>query len=145
MSDAQSEVKSPAVCFAAGVPSSQRRDLMLIQITEYLSIDLSTEKWMCHRCGHDLGSAHECYKKGCRVRVRDPREVHQPLGSDKDFNFSFDPDWMMLLEYYCPQCATLVEAEYLPPGHPLTWDIQMDLEALRRKYGVGAAAGNADP
>jgi acetone carboxylase gamma subunit len=118
---------------------------MLIQVTEYLAIDLATEKWLCHRCGHDLGPAHECYKKGCLVRARDPREIHQPLGSDKEFNFSFDPDWMMLLEFYCPQCATLVETEYLPPGHPLTWDIQIDLEALRQKYGDQAAARNSGP
>ena len=45
---------------------------------------------------------------------------------------------MMLVEFYCPQCATLVETEYLPPGHPLTWDIQIDLDALKRKYGVAA-------
>lgn len=53
------------------------------------------------------------------VRSRDPREIHQPLGSDKEFNFSFDPDWMLLLEFYCAQCTTLVETEYLPPGPPL--------------------------
>ena len=116
---------------------------MLIQMTEYLAIDLATERWRCHRCGHDLCSAHESYKTGCLVRARDPREVHFPLGPDKEFNFSFDPDWMMLLEFYCPQCATLVETEYLPPGHPLTWDIQVDLEALRRKYGMEAPAARS--
>jgi acetone carboxylase gamma subunit len=145
MSDARSEVKSPAVRLDAGVPSRQRQASMLIQVTEYLSIDLTAEKWVCHRCGHDLGSAHECYKKGCLVRARDPREIHQPLGPDKEFNFSFDPDWMMLLEFYCPQCATLVETEYLPPGHPLTWDIQIDLEALRQKFADNSAAGDTDP
>jgi acetone carboxylase gamma subunit len=108
---------------------------MLIQITEYLGIDLSTERWMCHRCGHDLGSAHACYKRGCLVRARDPREMHAPLGTDPEFNFSFDPRWMRLIEFYCPGCATLVETEYLPPGHPLTWDIQIDLAALKRKHG----------
>jgi acetone carboxylase gamma subunit len=40
-----------------------------------------------------------------------------------------------LIEFYCPGCATLVEIEYLPPGHPLTWDIQIDLAALKRKHG----------
>ncbi len=44
---------------------------------------------------------------------------------------------MQLLEYYCPGCGVLVEVEYLPPGHPLTWDIQLDLEALRKKCEDG--------
>src|SRR3954462_11399184 len=117
---------------------------MLIQITEYLGIDIVTERWMCHRCGHDLGSAHECYKIGCLCRARDPREIHFPLGPDTEFNFSFDPKWMQVIEYYCPGCATLVEAEYLPPGHPLTWDIQVDLEALRQKH-LGKDEPPAEP
>ena len=107
---------------------------MLIQMTEYLAIDLATERWVCYRCGHNLCSAHECYKKGCVVRARDPREIHFPLGPSKEFNFSFDPEWIVLIEFYCPQCATLVETEYLPPGHPLTWDMQIDIKALRRKH-----------
>jgi len=109
---------------------------MLIQITEYLGIDIATERWMCHRCGHDLGSAHDCYKQGCLVRARDPREIHFPLGPNPEFNFSCDPRWMQIIEYYCPGCATLVETEYLPPGHPITWDIQIDIAALRRKHGL---------
>jgi acetone carboxylase, gamma subunit len=62
------------------------------------------------------------------------------LGPSKEFNFSFDPEWIELIEFYCPQCATLVETEYLPPGHPLTWDIQIDIEALRRKYNFKSDA-----
>ena len=46
----------------------------------------------------DLGYAHECYKIGCLCRARAPREVHFPLGPDKEFNFSFDPKWMQLIE-----------------------------------------------
>jgi acetone carboxylase, gamma subunit len=113
---------------------------VLIQMTEYLAIDLATERWVCYRCGHSLCSAHECYKKGCLVRARDPREIHFPLGPSKDFNFSFDPEWIALIEFYCPQCATLMETEYLPPGHPLTWDMQIDIKALRRKHNFNPPA-----
>ena len=109
---------------------------MLVRITEYLDIDLESERWCCNRCGHDLGEARESYKKGCLVRERDPREVHFPIGPSKEFNFSFDPDWMRIVEFYCPGCAIMVENEYLPPGHPLTWDIQLDIDKLREKYGV---------
>ena len=56
------------------------------------------------------------------------------VGTNKDFNFSFDPEWIRIVEFYCPSCAVMVENEYLPPGHPLTWDIDLDLDALKRKY-----------
>jgi acetophenone carboxylase len=29
----------------------------------------------------------------------------------------------------------MVENEYLPPGHPLTWDIEIDIAELKRKKG----------
>ena len=111
---------------------------MRVQITEYLDIDLDSEMWRCNRCGHVLGSARRSYKEGCLVCERDPHEIHAPVGSNKDFNFSFDPEWIRIVEFYCPNCAVMVENEYLPPGHPLTWDIDLDLEALKRKY-QGAA------
>ena len=110
-----------------------------IQITEYLDIDLERERWRCNRCEHDLGDAREPYKKGCLIRERDPREVHFPVGPNKEFNFSFDPEWMRLIEFYCPGCAVMVEVEYLPPGHPLTWDIQLDIDALKKKHGIKGA------
>jgi acetophenone carboxylase len=109
---------------------------MLVRITEYLDIELETERWRCNRCGHDMGDARDSYKKGCLVRDRDPREIHFPIGPSKEFNFSFDPDWMRIVEFYCPGCAVMVENEYLPPGHPLTWDIQLDIDKLKEKHGV---------
>jgi acetone carboxylase gamma subunit len=112
---------------------------VLLRITEYLDIDIPSERWRCHRCSQDLGSARAPDKCGCLVNARDPREIHFPMGPDPEFNFSFDPGWMMLIEFYCPRCATLIEAEYLPPGHPLTWDIQLDIDALRQRYGVAEA------
>ena len=50
-----------------------------IQITEYLDIDLETEQWCCNRCGRELISARDNYKKGCLVAERDPREIHAPV------------------------------------------------------------------
>ena len=41
-----------------------------------------------------------------------------------------DPAWCRILEYYCPGCGTLIEAEYLPPGHPPLHDIELDIDAL---------------
>jgi acetone carboxylase gamma subunit len=107
-----------------------------IRITEYLDLDIDQEKWMCNRCGHVLGSARENYKKGCLLHDRDPREVHPALVA-ATFNFSPDPSWVRIVECYCPGCGTQIETEYLPPGHPLTHDIEIDLDRLKERLTAG--------
>lgn len=110
---------------------------MLVTITEYLGLDLSEERWKCNRCGADLGPAEEPYKKGCLIRDRNPHDVHFPIGPNKEYNFAFDPEWVRIVEFYCPGCGTMLENEYLPPGHPLTWDIEVDLQQLKEKHLQG--------
>jgi len=107
---------------------------MRIQITEYLDIDLERELWCCNRCGADIISAREPYKRGCLLYERDPREIHPTISNHPQFNYSFDPDWVRIIEFYCPACGVMVENEYLPPGRPLTNDIELDIDALKRKY-----------
>jgi acetophenone carboxylase len=102
------------------------------RITEYLDVDLSVERWTCNRCGHELGDARDSYKKGCLIAARDPREVHQPV-VEGDYGFAPDPQWCRIVEFYCPGCATLLECEYLPAGHPLTHDIELDVDALKAR------------
>ena len=104
-----------------------------VRITEYLDIDLETEKWCCNRCGHELTSAADNYKKGCLLYERDPRTVYQPL-LEGPYTFAPDPEWVSIVEFYCPECSTMIENEFLPPGHPITYDIQLDLQKLKGKY-----------
>ncbi|MDB6100235.1 MAG: acetone carboxylase subunit gamma [Gammaproteobacteria bacterium] len=109
---------------------------MKVQITEYLRIDLETERWECRRCGRNLGKARETYKHGLLVYDRDPREIHKPLLDPARYSrtYSPDPTWCRILEYYCPQCGTMVEVEYLPPGHPPLHDIELDIDALKLQW-----------
>lgn len=100
-----------------------------IRVTEYLEIDPETATWHCERCEHAIGPARENYKRGLLLHDRDPREIHPPR-FDRAHDFAPDPAWCRIVEYYCPGCATQVETEYLPPGHPLTYDIQIDVDAL---------------
>ena len=100
------------------------------RVTEYLAIDLDGERWKCTRCAADLGPARSNYKEGCLVAERDPTEVHPPR-VDGPYTFAPDPAWCSLLEFYCPGCLVLVEVEYLPPGHPVTHDIEIDIDALK--------------
>jgi acetone carboxylase gamma subunit len=110
------------------------------RITEYLDLDLEREQWVCNRCETALADARKSYKTGLLVHERDPREIHRPLIDEKQYAYTFapDPSWCRILEYYCPQCGTQVETEYLVPGHPITHDIELDLgwfkaRAARRK------------
>ena len=103
-----------------------------LRITEYLNLDLDLEQWLCNRCGHVLGSARENYKKGCLLYDRDPRDVHPPLLSG-EYSFAPDSNWVRIVEYYCPSCGAQMETEYLPPGHPIIHDIEIDLEKLKER------------
>ena len=107
-----------------------------IRITEYVDLDLDTETWFCNRCGRLLGPARENYKKGCLLYARDPREVHNPI-LDGKYTFSPDPDWIRIVEFCCPGCGTQVDTEYLPPGHPITWDIEIDIYSLKARLASG--------
>ncbi len=105
-------------------------------VTEYIELDLDEGHWHCISCGQALIDAQENYKKGCRVYIRDPREIHNPV-FEAEYNFAPDPDWVGIIEFYCPGCGVQVETEYLPLGHPVTHDIEIDVEGLKGRIERG--------
>lgn len=107
-----------------------------IRFTESVDLDLDNECWSCNRCRRTLGSARDTYKRGCLVYERNPTEIHPPL-IEGEYTFSPDPDWVSILEFYCPQCGVQIETEYLPPGHPITVDIEVDLDRLKQRFESG--------
>ena len=58
-----------------------------------------------------VGDYVDNYKKGLLVYDRDPREIHRPLLDTRLYErtYSPDPSWCRILEYYCPECGTMVE------------------------------------
>jgi len=104
------------------------------QITEYLDIDLEKELWCCNRCGHEIISARENYKKGCSIYIRKDLMTIYNSPLKGPFSFAPDPTWAMLVEFYCPACGTMFENEMLPPGHPVTHDIELDIDKLKEKH-----------
>jgi len=110
-----------------------------LTITEYLDLDLDEAKWYCSTCGHALIDVEENYKKGCLVYNRDPREIHNAVFAG-EYNFAPDPNWVRILEFYCPRCGVQIETEYLPPGHPITHDIAIDVVALKARIESGELA-----
>ena len=105
-----------------------------VQITEYLNVDLENEMWCCHKCGTELVSAKDNYKKGCLVYERDPRTIYRPIIEEGPWSFSPPADWVALVEFYCPGCGIMIENELLPLGHPITHDIELDLDKLKQKH-----------
>jgi acetone carboxylase gamma subunit len=55
---------------------------------------------------------------------------------DGEFTFAPDPVWIRIVEFYCPRCGTMIENEFLPPGHPLTHDIELDVDALKKRHNI---------
>jgi acetone carboxylase gamma subunit len=109
---------------------------MKVLVTENLRIDLDTERWECRHCAGDLWPARDNYKRGLLVYNRDPREIHRPLLDPARYELTFSPhpDWCRILEYYCPHCGSMIETEYLPPGHPPVRDIEFDIDALKEQW-----------
>ena len=109
---------------------------MKVLITENLRIDLDSEQWECRACSAQIMPARENYKRGLLVHNRDPREIQKPLLDPEKYEFTYSPNpqWCRILEYYCPKCGTMIETEYLPPGHPPVRDIELDIDALKAQW-----------
>jgi len=108
-----------------------------VRITEYLDIDLRKEMWCCNRCGSEIVSAREPYIKGCLVYERPGSEVYGPpieVAEGQCVSYAPDPSFMRIIEVYCPACGVMIEVQYLPPGHPITFDIQLDIDKLKERY-----------
>lgn len=112
-----------------------------LHVGEYLDADLDSERWHCHDCGHDFGALRENYKLGLLVGERDPREIHPPV-IEGEHTFAPNGEWIRIIEFYCPGCGRQVESEYLPPGHPLTQDIDLDVDGIRTRLAEGAVRIN---
>jgi acetone carboxylase gamma subunit len=111
---------------------------MKVLMTEYLRIDLEKEQWECRVCNHVVGPANKSYKEGMLVHNRNPQEIHPPIIDPEKYRFTFspDPDWVRILEFYCPSCGTMVENEYAIPGHPPLYDMEVDLPALKAQWAT---------
>lgn len=108
-----------------------------IKITEYLDLDPESETWCCDRCGGELAPAREHYLKGCLVYDRPAGDIYGAsieLAPGELVRYAPDPGFNRILEFYCPHCATMLEVQYLPPGHPIPRDIELNLDGLKAKY-----------
>ena len=82
-------------------------------------------------CGHEFGDYQKNWKMEARVFVRDSdetlREIYPAM-------MHSDPEWMILREFYCPGCYSLLETEMAPPGYPILCDFQPDLDTFYAEW-----------
>jgi len=95
-------------------------------LAEYLYIVLKKGQMITKcSCGYEFGDYKENWKLNALVYERNPRdgEIYAgPRGGN--------PNWMILREFYCPGCGTQLEVEALPPGFPVLFDAQLDIEGF---------------
>jgi acetone carboxylase gamma subunit len=108
-----------------------------MRITQTLEIDLEKEMWCCSHCHTEIHPARENYLKGCLVYERPAEEIYGPgipIKQDSAaISYAPDPDFMRVIEFYCPECSTIISTQYLPPGHPIVTDLELDIDNLKER------------
>jgi len=82
-------------------------------------------------CGHEFGDYKKNWKLAANIFVRDSEEKITEIYPKA---MSIDPEWMEIREYYCPNCFALLEVEALPPGYPIIFDFQPDIDAFYESW-----------
>jgi acetone carboxylase gamma subunit len=91
------------------------------------------------QCGHSFGDYRVNWKLSALVFVRDSKELIDEIYPNM---MGCDPNWMEMREFYCPGCQLQLEVEAVPPGYPIVFDFEPDLEAFYEEWlgrPVGAA------
>jgi acetone carboxylase, gamma subunit len=78
-------------------------------------------------CGHEFGDYRHNWKLSALVHVRDTEEK---INEIYPALMGCHPDWMHLREYICPGCGTLLEVEAVPPGYPVVFDFEPDIDGF---------------
>jgi acetone carboxylase gamma subunit len=82
-------------------------------------------------CGYEFGDYKKNWKLGANIFIRDTKEKMTEIYPEM---LAAETDWMELREYYCPGCFTLLEVEALPPGYPIVFDFQPDIDAFYESW-----------
>ena len=68
-------------------------------------------------CGRDFCEYHTNWKEHALVYERDPQD-----GAIYDRASAPTAEWMVLREFYCPGCGTLLDTEGVPRGYPFIFN-----------------------
>ncbi|MCL6477931.1 MAG: hypothetical protein K6T65_05895 [Peptococcaceae bacterium] len=82
-------------------------------------------------CGHEFCEYTTNWKLHALVYVRDTEEK---LMEVYPRFLACDPEWMILREFYCPDCLIQLEVEAVPPGYPFLFDFQPDIDTFYEQW-----------
>jgi acetone carboxylase gamma subunit len=82
-------------------------------------------------CGHDFGDYRVNWKLSALIFVRNTQDLIDELYPSM---MGCDPDWMELREFYCPSCRRQLDVEAVPPGYPIVFDFEPDLDAFYAQW-----------
>ena len=82
--------------------------------------------WACSACGEHLGPATESFKRRARYRQRPPQTVDERLYPDPT---EFSATQLLLRQYACPGCATLLAQEFCLADDEPWHDFRIELDA----------------
>jgi len=107
---------------------------VLLPLAEHLYVvQKGAQRLVRCDCGCEFGDYRENWKTKARVFVRNSeallREIYPQM-------MHCDPEWMELREFYCPECFTLLEVEAVPPGYPVLFDFQPDIDGFYEWLGL---------
>jgi len=104
------------------------KERILLPLAEHLFIvEKNSQRIVKSFCGHEFGDYLENWKEKALVYVRDTRKSMNEIFPGPR---ACDVKKMNLREFYCPGCGELLEVEAVPPGYPILFDFQPDLDAL---------------
>jgi len=95
----------------------------LFALTPYVDVvedEKGRKVQVCSKCGHGYCETHDNFKLSCLVYERVPDDYHPG-------KLSWDKEWCVLREFYCPSCGTQVEVEGVPPGTPILWNYELKI------------------
>ncbi|MEE8318815.1 MAG: acetone carboxylase subunit gamma [Dehalococcoidales bacterium] len=111
--------------------------MTIIRITETVEIDLDKEMWRCSHCHTEIHPARESYLNGCLVYEKPASEIYGPpipiKSGSSEISYAPDPDFMRIVEFYCPECGAMMTVQYLPPGHPIVTEMELDIDKMKER------------
>lgn len=99
-----------------------------MEIHEYLDLDADANVISCRKCNYELCDADQNFKRYCAMETSPVAEIGPAfdapadiLGEDHQVEFR---------QFYCPNCAVLMDHEIAREGDEILHDLEIDLEAL---------------
>jgi len=109
------------------------RDRILLRLGIHLYIVRKQDASIVARCecGFEFGDYRVNWKLHSLIRVRSTQEELEEI---YPWPRTPSPGWCEVREYYCPECATQLSVEGVPPGYPSVFEMLPDLETLYRDW-----------